>query len=146
MRGAFAFLAMSQHKHLYNSARWKRMRARQLEAEPLCRMHSALGQLVPASVADHVKAHRGDAELFFDDTNLQSLCKSCHDAHKQAQEHSASGLLRGAGHDGAPLDLAHPWHRPLSAGVGVVEKSGGPSTEDRSSPFSRTPAKLEGGA
>lgn len=146
MRGAFAFLAMSKHKHLYNSARWKRMRARQLEAEPLCRMHSALGQLVAASVADHIKAHRGDVELFFDNSNLQSLCKQCHDAHKQAQEHSETGLLRGAGHDGAPLDLAHPWHRPLLPGVGAGEKSGSASDQDRSVTFVRTPAKLEGGA
>lgn len=137
---------MSQHKHLYNSARWKRMRARQLEAEPLCRMHDELGQLVAATVADHIKAHRGDAELFFDEGNLQSLCKPCHDAHKQAQEHSAGGVLRGAGLSGAPLDLAHPWHQPIPAGVGVVEKSTLATAEDRSFPSVCKPAKLEGGA
>lgn len=136
---------MSQHKHLYNSARWKRMRARQLESEPLCRMHAELGQLVGATVVDHVKAHRGDVELFFDHDNLQSLCKPCHDAHKQAQEHSASGVLRGAGHDGRPLDLAHPWHQP-ARGVGAGKKSEGPPTQDRRLTSSRTSAKLGGGA
>lgn len=137
---------MSQFKHLYNSARWKRMRARQLESQPLCRMHEQLGQLVAATVADHVKAHRGDEELFFDADNLQSLCKQCHDAHKQAQEHTANGILRGAGHDGRPLDLAHPWHQPLRAGEGAVEKSEPPLAQDRSVTFVRTPAKLGGGA
>lgn len=137
---------MSQHKHLYNSARWKRTRARQLQTEPLCRMHLALGQTVEATVADHVEPHRGDVDLFFGG-RLQSLCKPCHDAHKQAQEHSADGILRGAGLDGAPLDLAHPWHRPIDTeGGGVVEKSTRPTSEDRSFPSFRRPAKLEGGA
>jgi hypothetical protein len=109
---------MSDHKHLYNRARWVRMRTAQLMREPLCRMHRELGQLVSATVADHVKPHRGDEELFFDPDNLQSLCKRCHDAHKQAQEHQADGLLRGAGLNGRPLDLAHPWHRPARAEIG----------------------------
>ncbi|PTT89011.1 HNH endonuclease [Pelomonas sp. HMWF004] len=137
---------MSLFKHLYNSARWKRMRARQLEAEPLCRMHEALHQLVQATVADHIKAHRGDEELFFDPENLQSLCKPCHDAHKQAQEHNANGILRGAGHDGRPLDLAHPWHQAVGQGMGAGEKSASALVEDRSLTFIRTPAKLGGGA
>lgn len=122
------------------------MRARQLEAEPLCRMHEALKQLVQATVADHIKAHRGDEELFFDPENLQSLCKPCHDAHKQAQEHNANGILRGAGHDGRPLDLAHPWHQPMSTqGAGGGEKSASALVEDRSLTFFHRTAKLEGG-
>ena len=101
---------MSKHQALYNTKAWKALRLAQLRREPLCRMHKALNRLVPASVVDHIKRHDGDASLFFDGSNLQSLCKPCHDAHKQAQEHNADGLLRGAGIDGAPLDLAHPWH------------------------------------
>lgn len=80
--------------------------------------------MVGATVVDHVKPHRGDLELFLDRTNLQSLCKPCHDAHKQAQEHNADGVLRGAGHDGRPLDLAHPWHRPLELVERVDEDEG----------------------
>ena len=133
---------MSLFKHLYNSARWKRLRVRQLQAEPLCRMCAQLKKLVEATVVDHVKAHRGDEELFFDESNLQSLCKPCHDAHKQAQEHSANGILRGAGHDGRPLDLAHPWHQGGRAG----EKSKTSLGQDRLATSIRTPAKLGGGA
>lgn len=102
----------SDYHHLYNRAAWRSLRAQQLRAEPLCRMHQALGQLVVAEVVDHIRQHKGDEQAFFDRANLQSLCKACHDGHKQAQEHSPGGILRGAGHDGAPLDLAHPWHRP----------------------------------
>jgi hypothetical protein len=136
---------MSQHRHLYNSARWKRLRLAQLQAHPLCRMHMELGQTVEARVADHIDPHRGDEELFFNGP-LQSLCKQCHDAHKQAQEHNADGVLRGAGLDGRPLDLAHPWHRaPTPAGEGG-SKVQGSMTADRPVPFVRKTAKLEGGA
>lgn len=112
---------MSQHKHLYNSAAWKKAREAQLRQHPLCRMHMEQGRTVLAAVVDHIVAHRGDRNLFSDRGNLQSLCKACHDRHKQAQEHSPDGLVRGAGLSGKPLDLSHPWHK--SAQVGGVEKS-----------------------
>lgn len=108
-----------EHHHLYNRQAWRKLRARQLLAEPLCRMHMQIGQVVAAGVVDHVKPHKGDLDLFLDERNLQSLCKPCHDSHKQAQEHNTDGLLRGAGHDGRPLDLAHPWHQSGSRGGGV---------------------------
>ena len=41
------------------------------------------------AIADHVKPHRGDRSLFFDATNLQCLCKACHDREKQAEERAA---------------------------------------------------------
>lgn len=107
-------------------------------------MHDAIGQLVPASVADHIKPHRGDRGLFFDPANLQSLCKSCHDSHKQAQEHNADGILRGAGHDGKPLDLDHPFHRPVRGDRGS-NPSASPA-EDRTVTSLRNAAKSEGGA
>ena len=78
-------------------------------------MHTAIGKLVEGRVVDHIRMHRGDLHLFFDPDNLQTLCKACHDSHKQAQEHSPNGILRGAGHDGIPLDLAHSWHRRHNA-------------------------------
>lgn len=90
-------------------------------------MHMALGQVVAAGVVDHVKPHKGDLAVFLDARNLQSLCKACHDSHKQAQERSADGLLRGAGHDGKPLDLAHPWHQAGSRGGGVEISKSQPS-------------------
>jgi 5-methylcytosine-specific restriction protein A len=114
---------VSQHHHLYNLAAWKRARAHQLRLVPVCRMCKELGLVALASVVDHVTPHRGDLDKFLDSDNLQSLCKPCHDRHKQAQEHQRDGLVRGAGHEGQPIDLAHPWH---SAGrVGGGEKSAG---------------------
>lgn len=115
---------MSRHHHLYNLAAWKQARQEQLRLKPLCRMCGELGFMVLATVVDHVTPHRGDLLLFLDRTNLQSLCKACHDRHKQAQEHQRDGLLRGAGLNGQPLDLAHPWHGSGCAGGGGVKKSG----------------------
>lgn len=35
-----------------------------------------------ADTVDHIKPHRGDVGLFWDSTNLQSLCHTCHSKHK----------------------------------------------------------------
>jgi 5-methylcytosine-specific restriction endonuclease McrA len=74
-------------------------------------------------VVDHVKPHRlGEAlasgdeatieaarALFWDRKNWQGLCKLCHDSVKQAQE--KSGMVRGCGLDGVPIDGNHHWNR-----------------------------------
>jgi 5-methylcytosine-specific restriction enzyme A len=85
------------------------MRAEQLRSNPLCRMHEAQGRVVAATVADHIEPHKGDEEKFFDANNLQSLCKPCHDSHKQSQE--ATGYLRGNDTKGQPLDPNHHWNK-----------------------------------
>lgn len=133
---------MGQHHHLYGH-QWRKARAVHLSAHPLCRMHEQLGQTVAASVVDHIAPHRGDQALFWDRENWQSLCKQCHDAHKQAQE--ASGLLRGAGLDGRPLDLAHPWHARPTGGAGGGQKSKPAPTLTGRFPPSATPRNGQGG-
>ena len=126
LAGFVLAMANREYHHLYNTAAWRRARAAWLREHPLCRMHGELGQVVPATVVDHIVPHRGDVEVFWDRGRWQSLCKRCHDSHKQAQEHNADGLLRGAGLSGAPIDAAHPWHRPVAAmTAGGGEKSGG---------------------
>ena len=90
------------------------MRYHQLSNHPLCAMCAKLGKITPATIADHIKAHRGDEELFFDGENLQSLCKTCHDGAKQQME--KSGTLRGCGLDGLPLDANHHWNTPPGGG------------------------------
>ncbi len=93
---------------------WRQIRARRLKQFPLCAFCAKIGKIEPATVVDHVIPHRGDEELFFDTDNLQSLCKHCHDSHKQTQE--KSGHLKGSDLDGLPLDPRHPWLRPDRAG------------------------------
>lgn len=77
----------------YKSRQWLALRAAQLYAAPLCRYCAERGEVVAASVADHVVPHRGDAGLFFDAANLQSLCKPCHDRVKQSEERRAVASL-----------------------------------------------------
>ncbi len=72
----------------YKSARWLRLRATQLSAHPLCQCADCKEgaiQVTRARVVDHIRAHKGDARLFFDPGNLQSLSKPHHDA-KTARE------------------------------------------------------------
>ena len=88
-------------------AQWRRRRAAQLEAAPLCCMCEREGRIRLATVADHIKPHRGDPVLFAGP--LQSLCASHHSGYKQALERTGRAPVR-FGADGYPLDgEAHPW-------------------------------------
>jgi 5-methylcytosine-specific restriction protein A len=40
-------------------------------------------------LCDHIEPHRGDDRLFWDENNLQTLCKGCHDEVKQAEEQAS---------------------------------------------------------
>lgn len=65
---------------LYNLPVWQRLREDQLTREPWCAECERAGRLrVRATVADHIRPHRGNLALFTDPANLQSLCKGCHD-------------------------------------------------------------------
>lgn len=113
--GAFSIaisMAKTSYKYLYNTKRWYRLRWHQLNDHPLCAMCQAVGRVTEATVADHITPHRGDEALFYDEENLQSLCKSCHDGAKQQLE--KSGTLRGCDVNGLPLDANHHWRTPRS--------------------------------
>jgi 5-methylcytosine-specific restriction protein A len=76
----------------YDEPEWRRMAwACKVKAHFTCqwpgcgRVCSGKGE----AIADHVVPHRGDRALFFDETNLQCLCKACHDSKKQAEERAA---------------------------------------------------------
>lgn len=73
-------------RHLYGRARWKALRIAQLTSFPLCRMCLESDVVEAATVVDHVKPHKGDEEMFFDPTNLQSLCAPHHDRDKALME------------------------------------------------------------
>jgi 5-methylcytosine-specific restriction protein A len=84
---------------------WRRRSRAQLRAHPLCAMHLAKGEAVPATVADHVIPHKGNWILFTKGV-LQSLCASCHNRTKQQEE--ALGFRCDIGEDGWPIDRRHP--------------------------------------
>jgi len=95
--------------HWYGLGRWKKRRRAQLLREPLCKFCLARGVVVPATVVDHVKRHRGNNWNEFITAPVQSLCKPCHDSTKRTIEQ------RGFSRDvdpatGYPTDENHPWY------------------------------------
>lgn len=71
-------------------SRWRRARAAYLLEHPLCVMCQARGRIEQATVVDHITPHRGDYARMWDPLNWQSLCKRCHDSHKQRQDRAAA--------------------------------------------------------
>ncbi|MGT2514788.1 HNH endonuclease [Sphingomonas panni] len=73
----------------YKTKRWQDLRWEVLRRDLFTCQWRGCGRVEADTsqlVADHVRAHRGDAKLFWDDRNLQTLCKPCHDSRKQRQE------------------------------------------------------------
>lgn len=66
--------------------RWRAARLAYLQRNPLCVMCSTAGRVEPATVVDHVRPHRGDVSLFWDQCNWQGLCTTHHDRDKQRSE------------------------------------------------------------
>lgn len=65
-------------------SRWQRLREIILGRSPLCACCEAHSQVRPANVVDHIVDHKGDQRLFWDESNLQTLCTPCHDARVDA--------------------------------------------------------------
>lgn len=63
------------HKQ-YNTTRWRKYRVSFLKANPLCVMCKP--KLNASTVVDHIIPHKGDIKLFWDKSNHQALCYSCH--------------------------------------------------------------------
>lgn len=90
------------YRKLYKTARWLRIRTRQLRDEPLCRMCAAHGRVTPATVCDHVDPHRGDPVKFWGGP-FQSLCDSHHSSDKQRIERGGKARPM-IGEDGWPIE------------------------------------------
>ena len=52
----------------------------------LCVCCQSKGFVTEATVVDHIKPHKGNQELFWDESNWQPLCSSCHSSDKQKLE------------------------------------------------------------
>lgn len=97
-----------------NDPKWRRIRARQLAREPLCRRCKAKGITTGANEVDHIDGNAAEPRDYRDE-NLQSLCEPCHSAKTALENGSfgrAPGQAKRAGCDerGIPLDETHPWN------------------------------------
>lgn len=66
------------NKKIYNK-RWEKFSKAYLQAHPLCVECMKQGKYTKATVVDHIIPHRGNQKLFWDQSNMQPLCKRCHD-------------------------------------------------------------------
>jgi 5-methylcytosine-specific restriction endonuclease McrA len=79
----------SPWRKLYNTARWRALRMKILVRDMFTCQWSGCGLTTADTsqlVADHREPHRGDEALFWDEGNLWTLCKPCHDSRKQRAE------------------------------------------------------------
>ena len=75
----------------YKTARWQRLRLEILIRDGYaCAKTGVLcvGEYPSpnSAVADHIKPHRGDPNLFWDASNIQTVSKAYHDGQKQRDE------------------------------------------------------------
>jgi 5-methylcytosine-specific restriction endonuclease McrA len=73
-------------KHWYQTKWWKVVTKKWKELNPLCVMCKRQGKQTPVDVVDHKIPHKGNPILFFNWSNLQSLCYFHHNSIKQQQE------------------------------------------------------------
>jgi 5-methylcytosine-specific restriction endonuclease McrA len=79
----------SPWRRWYNTARWRALRLRIFDRDLYTCQWPGCGRIEPRTsqlVADHRTPHRGDEALFWDEGNVQTLCKPCHDGAKQRSE------------------------------------------------------------
>ena len=90
----------------YGTRRWRRRALRHLRDNPFCVMClRAGGVYTAATVADHIRPHRGDPVAFWTG-KLQSLCPPHHGADKQREELLSRPLAVDL--DGWPIERADP--------------------------------------
>lgn len=92
----------------YHTARWQRLRLRQLEQHPLCKRCEGRGRVTPATEVHHSVPHKGDFSTFWAGP-FESLCGPCHSGPTQQAERI--GYSTDIGEDGLPLDELHPANR-----------------------------------
>lgn len=81
----------SEWHNLYNTQEWKRRSKAFLARYPTCFICGK-----PAKIADHIQPHRGDLNLFYDESNLQPMCWSCHSRKTFAENNYFKKGDRGA--------------------------------------------------
>ncbi len=88
-KGGYCLTCAKQYEKKRGSAsargydhNWRKARLSYLRQYPVC---NGEGCNRPAQVVDHIRPHKGNQTLFWDEGNWQPLCKRCHDS-KTARE------------------------------------------------------------
>jgi len=75
--------------------KWQKSRVPFLKAHPLCVYCKTKGIITAARVVDHIVPHKGDMNRFWDKTNWQALCISCHNRKSVTEPGGAFAKGRG---------------------------------------------------
>lgn len=70
----------------YKTRRWQAVRARVLQRDHYTCKCGVVDVKKYGLHCDHVTPHRGDERLFWDESNMQTLCAHCHNSLKQREE------------------------------------------------------------
>jgi 5-methylcytosine-specific restriction protein A len=66
------------YQDIYNTPRWKKLRAYKLAINPVCEMCSANGKTTMTQEVHHIIPFNISPELAYDYDNLISVCIECH--------------------------------------------------------------------
>jgi 5-methylcytosine-specific restriction protein A len=82
---------------LYNDRRWKAASRAFRSEHPLCAECQRAGRTRAAHAVDHIVPHGGDLVKFWDRSNWQSLCQSCHSrkTNRQRPGTAPARVVRG---------------------------------------------------
>jgi 5-methylcytosine-specific restriction protein A len=75
----------NQETSKYYTYQWHKRSRLFLNSHPLCVICDISGRVTAATCVDHIQPHQGDMTLFWDESNWQALCDSCHSS-KTAKE------------------------------------------------------------
>lgn len=73
----------------YHTKRWSRLRWSVLVRDRFTCQHKGCGLIISKTsdlVAHHKVRHRGNPVLFWDDANVECVCRACHDGPIKAAE------------------------------------------------------------
>lgn len=78
----------NSHQRGYNHD-WRKASKEYLAAHPLCVSCQKRNIIMPADVTDHITPHKGDKDKFWDQSNWQALCESCHNRKTASEDRGA---------------------------------------------------------
>ncbi len=100
-----------KYRKLYSTKQWRNLRGTILTRDyyrcQRCGLSLTSGKSQPTSaVVHHKKPRKGNLTLFYDPSNLEAVCWSCHLGVIQSEE--VLGYDTTIGADGWPMDANHP--------------------------------------
>ncbi|MFV8280606.1 HNH endonuclease [Christiangramia marina] len=85
-REAFQNLNKDKNRKVYNSRKWRAFSKNYKERNPLCIKCKEKGIIKASAVTDHIQRVNVGGDIY-DESNLQPLCKSCHNSKSGKEAH-----------------------------------------------------------